>query len=225
MASKKDQAALQEEQAIEKVSKIEQFYAENGKKIWTVVCALAVVALLVLAYQQFIVKPRAAEAAAQMYAAENSFADGEYELALNGDGNVYGFSEVLDEYKGRAPKAANFYAGVCELQLGNFQEALNYLKKYKGKDAILAARALACQADAYVGLEDYAKAAPLFEKAAAQADNVFAAAYLLKAGVVYEQLGDNAKALELYKTIKDKYPQSVEGYDVDKYIARLEAAL
>lgn len=225
MASKKDQAELQNEQAIEKVNKVEEFYYANKKLIWTLTCAILALALLILAYQQFIVKPRAAEAAAQMYTAEASFADGEYELALNGDGNVYGFAEVLKEYKGRAPKAANLYAGVCELQLGNFQEALNYLKKYKGKDAILGARALACQADALVGLEDYAKAAPLYEKAAAKSDNVFAAAYLLKAGVVYEQLGDKDKALSLYKSIKDKYPQSVEGYDVDKYIARIEAAL
>ena len=26
----------------------------------------------------------------------------------------------------------------------------------------------------------------------------------------------------LYETIKDKYPQSVEGYDIDKYISRIK---
>ena len=51
---------------------------------------------------------------------------------------------------------------------------------------------------------------------------MFAAAYLLKAGVACEDLGDNAKALSFYKTIKDQYPQSMEGYDIDKYISRIE---
>ena len=27
----------------------------------------------------------------------------------------------------------------------------------------------------------------------------------------------------LYNTIKDKYPQSMEGYDIDKYISRIES--
>jgi len=216
---------IQAEQVTEKVNKIEQFYQANKKTIWTVFCAVVVLALLVLAWQQFIVKPKAAEAAAQMYPAEASFASGEYELALNGDGNVYGFAAVIDEYGRRAPKAAPFYAGVCELQLGNWESALSYLKKYKGKDAILAARALACQGDALVGLGEYSKAVSAFEKAAEKADNVFAASYLLKAGIACEELGQSQKALSLYKTIKDKYPQSVEGYDIDKYIARIEAAL
>ena len=51
---------------------------------------------------------------------------------------------------------------------------------------------------------------------------MFAAGYLLKAGVVCEELGDNAKALTFYKKIKDQYPQSIEGYDIDKYITRIE---
>ena len=37
-----------------------------------------------------------------------------------------------------------------------------------------------------------------------------------------EELGDNAKAPTFYKKIKDQYPQSVEGYDIDKYITRIE---
>ncbi len=52
---------------------------------------------------------------------------------------------------------------------------------------------------------------------------MFAAGYLLKAGVVAEKLGQTEKALGFYKQIKDQYPQSMEGYDVEKYIGRIEA--
>ena len=113
------------------------------------------------------------------------------------------------------------YAGVCELQLGNFESALGYLSKYNGKEPILQARAKACEGDAHVGLGNYAKAASCFEAAAAVAENVFAASYLLKAGIAYEALGDKASALKSYNTIKDKYPQSIEAYDINKYIARV----
>ena len=154
--------------------------------------------------------------------AEENFRSANYELALNGDGNVLGFAQIIDEYGRKAGESVYFYAGVCELQLGNWEAAVNYLKSYKGKDAILAARATACIGDAYVGLEDYKTALSYFEKAASIADNMYAAGYLLKAGMVAEKLGEDSKALGFYEQIKDKYPQSMEGYDVDKYIGRIQ---
>ena len=157
-----------------------------------------------------------------MAIAEDNFRSADYELALNGDGNVLGFAQIIDEYGAKAGKAVYFYAGVCELQLGNWDLAIKHLQSYNGKDAILKARATACIGDAYVGLEEYAKALGYYEKAAAVVDNMFAANYLLKAGIVAEKLGENAKALGFYETIKDQYPQSIEGYDIDKYIGRIQ---
>ena len=159
----------------------------------------------------------------QCYPAEINFQNNEYELALNGDGNTLGFAQVIEDYGTKAGKAVYLYAGVCELQLGNYESALNYLKKYNGKDSIMKARALGCQGDAYVGLEDYQQGIACFEKAADVADNVFAATYLFKAGQVYEKLGDNEAALRCYREIKDHYPQSLENYNIDSYIARIEA--
>ena len=106
--------------------------------------------------------------------------------------------------------------------LGNYEDAISYLKAYNGKDAILAARALACIGDAYVGLENYETALNYFEKAAAVVENMYTAGYLLKAGLVAEKLGQNEKALEYYELIKDQYAASPEGYEIDKYIGRIQ---
>lgn len=206
---------------VEAISKTEMFLNENKKTIITVVCALAVVCVAVIGYVKFVHQPAVVEAQGQMALAEENFRTGDFELALNGDGNVLGFAQIAQEYGSKAGKSVNFYAGVCELQLGNYEEAIKYLEAYKGKDEVLAARATACIGDAYVGLEDYSKALGYFEKAA-QTENMLAAGYLLKAGIVAEQLGENAKALSFYKKIKDQYPQSMEGYDIDKYIGRVE---
>ena len=225
MATKKnDKQALQKERIEETVSKTEQFYNENKKTIWGCILAAAIIALGVLAYYQFYLKPKKAEAQEQMYPAEAAFRQNNFDLALNGDGNNYGFAQVIDEYGAKAGQAVYFYAGFCELQLQDYEEAVKYLKKYKGKEPILAARAQACLGDAYVGLQKYAEAAAQFEKAAAVSDNLYAAEYLLKAAVAYEELGNKDKALSLYETIKDKYPQSIEGYDIDKYINRIKFA-
>ncbi len=212
-----------QERVNETVSKTDQFFRENKKTIYSILIALLVIGLAIVAYYKFYYQPKSREAVEQMYPAEANFRSGEFDLALNGDGNVLGFSQIIDDFGAKAGKSVYFYAGVCELQLGNFQEAIDYLKKYKGKESILKARAIACMGDAYTGLEDFGKALDRYDKAIAAADNVFAATYMLKAGVVCEQLGDNEKALTYYKAIKDKYPQSIEGYDIEKYISRIES--
>lgn len=211
------------EAVVEAISKTEQFFEKNGKLLTIILVAVVVIAAGIFCWYKFAYQPKVVEAQGQMAVAEQNFRAGDYDLALNGDGNDLGFVQVLDQYGAKAGKSVYFYAGVCELQLGNYKEAIKYLESYKGKDAILNARATACIGDAYAGLEDYKKALGYYEKAAAVIDNMYAAGYLLKAGLVSEKLGDNAKALTFYKKIKDQYPQSMEAYDVDKYIGRIEA--
>ena len=211
------------EAVAEAVSKTEVFFKENSKPLVICIAAVIVLAVGIFLWHKYAYEPKVAEAQEQMYPAENNFRNAEYELALNGDGNVLGFVQIIDEYGAKGGKSVYFYAGVCELQLGNYESAVSYLKKYNGKDRILAGRALSCLGDAYVGLADYAQAVECFVKAAKVSDDLFSAGYLLKAGVTCEELGDNAKALSYYRQIKDDYPNSMEAYDIDKYISRIEA--
>ena len=223
MATKsKSKEEVRQEQVETRVSKFEQFYENYKKVIWGVLIAVLVIWLAVLGYQKYIYQPKCAEAQEQAFPAETNFQQGNYEIALNGDGNVLGFAEIIDSYGTKAGKAVYLYAGICELQLGNFENAISYLKKYNGQEEILKARALACEGDAYVGLEDYKSAVAAYKKAVAVADNPYAAAYLVKEGLALEQLGDKAAALDCYKTVKDKYPQSIEAYDIDRYIVAVE---
>ena len=216
-----DKEAQRKENLEQTVSATEQFYNENKKTIWGVVAAVLVIGLGILAYNKFVYQPKCVEAMQQAYPAEMSFQAGEYELALNGDGNNLGFADIIADYGTKAGKAVYLYAGICELQLGNNEEALSYLKKYNGKEPILAARAKACEGDAYVALGDYEAAVRSYKAAVNTADNVFAAGYLLKEGSALEALGRKEEALACYKTIEDQYPQSLEAYDIAKNIARV----
>ena len=211
------------EAVVEAVSKTEKFFNENGKLLAGICAGVVVACAAVFCWVKFVHQPKVAEAQGQMAYAEQTFRAGDYQTALNGDGNTLGFAQIIDEYGSKAGASVYFYAGVCELQNGNWEQAIKYLQSYNGKDAILAARAQACIGDAYVGLENYEKALGYYEKAAKTIDNVFAATYLLKAGIVAEKLGENAKALSFYELIKDQYPQSMEAYDIEKYIGRVEA--
>ena len=216
-----EKEAQRQENLEQTVSATEQFYNENKKWILGAVAAVLVIGLGILAYNKFIYQPKCVEAMQQSYPAEMSFQNGEYELALNGDGNNLGFADIISEYGTKAGQAVYLYAGICELQLGNNEEALSYLKKYNGKEPILAARAKACEGDAYVALGDYSAAVRSYKAAVSTADNIFAPAYLLKEGSALEALGQKAEALACYRTIENDYPSSLEAYDIAKHIARV----
>ena len=222
MATKqKTKQEVRQENTAEQLSRTEQFYEKNKKWIWGAIIAILVIWLASLAYNRYIYQPKCAEAQEQMFPAENNFRAGEYELALNGDGNVLGFSQVIDDYGTKAGKAVYLYAGICQLQLGNFEDALAYLKKYKGKEPIMKARALSCQGDAYVGLGQYGEAIAAYKKAEAVNDNTFVATYLFKEALAHKALGDNAAALACFKRIREDYPQSLEAMDIDRYISEI----
>ncbi len=206
----------------EAISKTEEFFKQYGSTMAWSGAGVIAAALIVLAVIQFWYKPAVKEAQAQAYQAEQTFAAKDYETALNGDGNYLGFAQIIDEYGAKAGKSMYLYAGICELQLGNAENALKYLNRYNGKDEILAARAECLKGDACAMQENYSKAISHYAKAADMADNTFAAAYLLKAGILCEEKGDNDAALKYYNRIKDSYPQTYEGYEIDKYISRIQ---
>lgn len=200
---------------------------ESFVKKYQTILGWAVIAILViifgsLALQKWVVNPAREEARAQAFVAEQQFREGNYEVALNGDGNNLGFDQVISQYGKKAGKAIYLYAGICQLNLGNNEAAIDALKKYNGKDAILKAKALCCIGDAYANLGNNAEALNYFKKAAAVEDNAYAATYLFKAGVICEEMGKDAEALKLYKEIEVKYPQSMEAYEIAKYISRIE---
>lgn len=211
---------LQQEKVAEGISKIDAFYNAHKKAIYCCIACLALLAVVVV-FKQKHDSDKTAEAQEHVYQAQDLFDKGEFELALEGDGNTLGFRQVIEEYGSAAGEAVYFAAGVCALQTGNFEEAIKYLDQYDGSDTILAAKATAAKADAYSALENYDKAISLYLDAA-KADNAYSAGYLFKAATVLEEKGDAQKALELYNQIKEDYPMSVEAQTIDKYITRIE---
>jgi len=224
MAKITKEEETRQQNVAEAVSKADSFFKEHGKLIYGCVIAVLVIALGVLAYNRFVLQPQKQQATDQMAQAERWFDAGEYELALNGDENYPGFEEIIGQYGSKAGEAVYMYAGVAKLHTGAYEDAIGYLKKYKGSDPIMLARAEACIGDAYVELEQLNNAITWYEKAAKTTGNALAAAYLLKAGIAAEAAGDSAKALSLYKRIKDEWQNAPEAMEIDKYITRIENA-
>ena len=133
--------------------------------------------------------------------------------------------DIINDYgRTTAGNLARYYAGISNLHLGKYKEAINFLEDFKTKDLLLAPVAIGATGDAYSELGNKEKAVDLYMKAAKTSSNAFTSpVYYLKAGILYESMGTKEKALEAYKAIKDKYADSEQGRSIDKYIARLTA--
>jgi tetratricopeptide (TPR) repeat protein len=221
--SKKPDHAKGFENVEETLTRTEQFIEDNYVPLLYI---LGVVVVIVggLWLAKLRLNSRNNEAQSQMYVAEDYFAKDSLNYALNGDGNYLGFIDIANEYKlTKAGNLANYYAGVCYLNSGEFQNAIDYLKKFKKKDDLITPIALGCIGDAYVELGDLEKGIEYYNLASSHTENSFYnPIYLLKAGEIYEMNGEYDKALERYNIIKDKYPESNEGNNIEKYIARVK---
>jgi tetratricopeptide (TPR) repeat protein len=209
------------------LTRAEQFIENNQKMLLLVVGAIVVVVLIFFGFKYMYLVPQDKEAHAQMFAAEQYFEKDSFNLALRGDGNNWGFIKIIDEYGfTKAANLSHYYAGICYLRLGKYSDAIDHLKSFKADDNLVGPVSIGATGDAYLELGKKEEALKYYLKAAKKVDNEFTAPiYLMKAGVLCDDLGDYQKALDIYNKIKDKYPMTMEGRQIDKYIARSKTLL
>jgi tetratricopeptide (TPR) repeat protein len=198
--------------------------ALNTTMIAYVLGGIALLAALWFAYKEFMVKPKNKEAIAAAWKAQQYFDQDSFSLALVSPmGDYEGFEAIIDNYGGsNAAEAAKYSAGVCNLNLGNFDKAIEYLDDYSTDDVVLNIMKLGMLGDCYAEKGDLEKALSQYGKAgSAGANEIVSAYYLKKAGMLSEQLNKPAEAAKYYQTIKSKFPTSPVGTDIDKYLARV----
>lgn len=208
------------------IAQAKDFWVRNSKIILTIGTILLVLVGGYFVYKNFFQLPKEQKANDDLFKAEEYFRIDSLKLALNGDGQYPGFLRVIDKYSGTdAANLAHFYAGACFVRLGDNPNAIKHLKKFDGNGARqVQQKAYKLLGDAYAdsgnpkeALDNYKKAADYFtEDKQASAEALFAAAYLAD-----QVLKDQKKATELYKELKEKYPDTSFGPEADKYLARL----
>ena len=215
---KKEDEQLQE--VGEALSTTGQWIEDNSNLITWIITGIVVVVLGIIAINNYVIKPKANEASNENAKSVVYFQQGDFEKALNGDdAECIGFAQTADNYRFyKTGKLAALYAGICYYQLGDYEEAAKYLKRFKANDVNIGPAAAQLLGDAYVELQEYGKAVRAFENAAHSENDLIAPMSLKKAGLVYLELGDKHSAKQAFETIKAKYPQSSEASDIDKYI-------
>jgi hypothetical protein len=207
------------------VAKAKDFWAKNSKIILGVGVTLLVLVGGFWAYKNYFQKPAEEKAADAMFKAEDYYRQDSVNLALNGDGQYLGFLKIMDKYSGtEAANLAAFYAGSCYIKLDDNKNAVKYLKDFSTDAKQIQQRAYKLLGDAYADLgqpgdafDYYKKAATHFtEDKTASAEALFMAAYLSD-----KILKKQDQAISLYKELKEKYPQTQQGFEADNYLAQL----
>lgn len=223
---KSDQAEIVEAQEVRSVSAPSiPFWEKNPKLVLYAVVAVAALFACWMLYKNFIVAPQEKEAVAAMWQAEQQFGRDSFQLALDNPGGGFeGFAALADKYGStKAGNACRYYAGICNLQTGNFDNAIQYMEKFDPQGDVLPAVKYGVLGDCYSEKQDFAKALDYYEKAADAAKvDILAIYYLKKLGMLSEHQGNKDKALKAYERIRRDYPnpQSADWREVEKYIYR-----
>lgn len=220
---------LEEEIKIEeRFNSAGQFLHNNQKIVWGVLGGLLALVAIVVGYKNIYLPKQEKAAQDEMFYAQMMFEKDSFKVALDGNGNYPGFLDIISNYSSgtKAHNLAHYYAGVSYLNLGEFENAIEHLSDFKGTDQVLGAMALGATGDAYLELNDQSNALSYYKKAANYSSNeITSIIYLLRAGNLMEEQKDFKGAKSYYETIKQKFPQSAQARDIDRYIARAEANL
>jgi tetratricopeptide (TPR) repeat protein len=212
---------------------LEFFYEKNKKAITYGGVAILAIAAIFSFYKFYWLPGEEKEAGNEIFFAQNYFEKDSFLVALNGGLNVQtsdgpktmmGFKDVAENYGAtKTGRLANYYAGICLLRTGKFEEAIGYLEQYDVKDEMVAPVAIGAIGDANMELNKVDEAIKFYLKAAEQSSNAFTTPiYLKKAAFAYEQKANYTEALATYERLKNEYSKSSEAREVEKYIARVK---
>lgn len=202
------------------------FMEKNQSKIFGgLVLAVLVIGGIFL-WNNFISGPKNTTAMESMNQAQIQFERDSFALALQNPGNGHdGFLDIIDKY-GSTPSGnmAKYYAGVSYLNLGQYEAARDWLNKFSAKGEVMPIMKYGALGDVHSELGDLGAALSSYKSAVSAGNNdLLTAYYLKKVGLLHQKNGNNSEALAAFQKIKDKYPTSPDGQDVDKYITRLNA--
>jgi tetratricopeptide (TPR) repeat protein len=177
-------------------------------------------------YKTMIVAPKQKEAVAAMWHAQQQFERDSFKLALENPGGGFdGFLAIADKFSGTpAGNTAHYYAGICYLQMGDMDNAINHLENFDPESDLLSAMKYGVLGDCYSEKENYDKALDLYEKASdATKNDLIAGYYLKKLGMLNEYRGNKDAALKAYTRLHRDFPNpsSQDWREVEKYIYRL----
>lgn len=210
---------------VEARDSLQDSFEKNKGLILGVIAAVVLAVGGYLFYQYGIMAPKEKAVMESMYKAEYQFSRDSFALALeNPGGEAEGFLDIIENYSGtKAANTAKYYAGISYLNLGRFEEAIDYLESYNETGKITPAWKQGALGDAHAELGNFDKALSHYKKAASYEDATSQPFFLNKLGLLLNRQGDKSGALNAFKQISENYPKSREAANAKKFLALLQS--
>ena len=192
--------------------------AKNNRNTIIMVCILVVLIVFGLVLYFFIANSNSAKA---------DEAVGRADIAMNDSIQLVLYKEAAEMGHKSGHRAAAM-AAIQLYQKGEYQEALEYLKKADLDDKVAAAGVYTLMGDCYTNLQQYPEALKAYDKAVSKADKnpTIVPLVLVKKANIYRNEKNYEAEYQALKTIVDQYPQFAQTSQADivKYCERAKAA-
>lgn len=202
-----------------KENEIIEAAAARQKYVFWGMIAIAAVAFVVILYVFAIRQPG-------IKAGNEAIGQPDYNMLVGNDSIALAqYTQVANTYSYDAGNRAALMAAIMNYQKGDYQQALDMVKKYKAQDKIVAAAAASLEGDCNVNLKQYDAALKCYDKAVSISDNnpEYTPLFLMKKATVQREIKDYAGEVKTLEAVK-KYPKYWSQYqiDIEKYLARAQ---
>lgn len=224
MNKKLSKEDLEQDLLIEYSSRIVYFYNQNKAVVLGGGIALILSIALVIGFFIYSAQQEQ-EAQILLGVAEQALLQNDFERALYGadDEFTLGFTQIARNYnRTDAGNLAHYYSAVAEFELGNYEEALTYIKNYTLPRGILGVAPISMHAIILAELNQFEEAARMFERASEWDNNSSTTPQnLFEAAQAYIETGNNQKALEHLNTILRDYPNHALSTRAERMVGQL----
>ncbi|RQO30240.1 hypothetical protein DBR32_11730 [Taibaiella sp. KBW10] len=202
---------------------IQNSFEKNQKGIIGVVVAALILVGGYFGYKYLIQAPGEEKAYKDLSYVQKWFEADSLKYVINGDGQHPSGPAVIKKNSGtKAANLAQYYVGMSYLKSKDANNAIKYLSEFNGEGTVIGNLAYGALGDAYMDAGKVDKAIENYKKAASNENDQYTSAlYSFRAGLASEKAGKTDEAKKFYKDIKDKYPNTLQARDIDKYLARL----
>lgn len=227
MSKKQVKEELEQDVLLETFSKAQSFYDKNKNAVIGAAIAFVLFIGGSVGYYYYA-EAQESEAQELMGYASQAYLQGDYQKALTGSNADFtvGFEQIINNYgMTDAANLARYYAAVSTFKLGNYQEALQYIRSYEVPEGIMGVGPLSFHAVIHTELGNHAEAAQMYVKAAEWDVNDSTTPYnYLEAANAFHDAGNNEKAQQYAQKIVSEYDNSDQVTDAERLLGMLAVA-
>lgn len=226
MAKRLTDEELENDPLLENFSRMQNFYSRNKAQVIGGILAVILIVGGAIAY--YLYSQSQEEQARQLMArAEIHYMNQQYEAALMGSEAEFtvGFEQIIANYpRTDAANLARYYAAVSEFNLGNTEQALEYMDDFDVPYGILGVGPISFRGVLLTELERHEEAGDTYVRAAEWDRNQSTTPYnYLEAAQSYLDAGNTDQARRYAETVVDDYPQSDQVTEANRILGMIAA--